>query len=240
MEQPSPCVSPPFVRAGRLALGLAVGDEQRARIGPHRERAGVAQGEHDVVVLAEHVGRRVAELAAVEVGVHVALEAADRGLRQAHAPEPEEVAQRGAERLVGLEVDDAGCVVRAQPGLDLAALVDADVRGHGDEQAVVVEVQERVQAELLLARVRQPQLSIRAATVAGSIGHGGLDVRPSATVPASCAEDDDPQAVTATASSASTRTRGRRTAAHGSRPARAGPPHAPRPQRPARRLPSVA
>ena len=39
---------------------------------------------------------------------------------------------------------------------------------------------------------------MRAATVAGSIGHGGLVVRPSATVPASGGDDDDPQAATAT------------------------------------------
>ena len=144
--------------------------------------------------------------------MHVALQAADRGLRQPHAPEPEEVAQRGPERLVGLEVDDAGRVVRVQPGLDLAALVDADVRGDRDEQAVVVDVQQGVEAEIFSRPgCGSPSARMRAATVAGSIGHGGLVVRPSATVPASGGDDDDPHAATARASSASTRSRGRRT-----------------------------
>src|SRR5664280_648797 len=124
------------------------------------EAVGGPIADDDAVAVVQHERGWVLQRLAVEVEVQViaavALQAADLRGAELHAPDREEVPKRVLEGMRSLHVDDAGAVVRVHARLDALGRVDADVRRQRAQQAVDVDVQQRVDVELFLASGGNP------------------------------------------------------------------------------------
>lgn len=158
--------------AGDGFAALAVGGLQRGGVwhAQARHTVVIAVGDDDVVVLGQGVSRGVGDGPSVDVDrewlVVGGFEATDVVWAEAEPPDGEEVAERGAEGLVGLHVDHAAGVVRVQGELDVLGVVDTDVLRYGHEQAVVIDVEQLVDVEGFLTGGRKVKR-----------GHALLDAR---------------------------------------------------------------